>query len=78
LGVDLYHCLTGRVPHIRSNAVALLYAIVNDAPPAPSTIRSDLPEGLEDVMLKALAANPDERFQTADEMRNALLPFSVC
>ena len=41
---------------------------VNEPLPLPRTFKPDMPEGLERIILKAMAKNPDDRFQSADEM----------
>lgn len=73
LGVMLYELLAGRPPFQNESLVATAMAHVNDPPPPPRSIRGGIPRRLEEVILKALAKDPDERFTTADEMKHALL-----
>ena len=51
-------------------------AIVNGKVPLPRVRRPDLPNELSSIIMKALAVDPNRRFQTADEMRQALDQFA--
>jgi len=74
LGVILYEMVTGQLPFEAPSVVALLFKQVNDPPRAPSEVRPDLkiPLALEQVVLRALRKEPDERFASAQEMLDAL------
>jgi ligand-binding sensor domain-containing protein/tRNA A-37 threonylcarbamoyl transferase component Bud32 len=72
LGVVLYEIVTGQVPFEAETPLAVLLKHVNDPLPPPRQIKPDLPEPVERVILKAMAKSPDDRFQTADEMIEAL------
>jgi ligand-binding sensor domain-containing protein/tRNA A-37 threonylcarbamoyl transferase component Bud32 len=72
LGVVLYEIITGQVPFEAETPLAVLLKHVNDPLPPPRQIKPDLPESVERVILKAMAKSPDDRFQTADEMVDAL------
>ncbi|HEY8249381.1 MAG TPA: serine/threonine-protein kinase [Burkholderiales bacterium] len=67
LGVILYEMLTGAAPFSGENVTALMYQIVNFAPPAPSTVNRQVPEMLDFVVAKMLAKPLDERYQDARE-----------
>jgi len=67
LGVILYEMLTGAAPFSGENVTALMYQIVNFAPPAPSTMNRQVPEMLDFVVAKMLAKPLDERYQDARE-----------
>ena len=67
LGVVMYRMLTGKTPFSASNSTSLLYQVINMAPPAPSVHRAGLPADLDRIVLKALAKNLDERYQTWEE-----------
>ncbi|MBM2849686.1 MAG: Serine/threonine-protein kinase, partial [Anaerolineales bacterium] len=72
LGVMLYECLTGQVPYQGETTVAVLLKHLNEPIPPLRETRPELPVSLERAVTKALAKNPDERFQTAGEMWEAL------
>jgi serine/threonine protein kinase/predicted ATPase len=72
LGVVLYEALAGRPPFEATNYGDLVVAILNGEPPPLSDARDDLPEGLEDVLRRALAKNRDERFPSAKELQTEL------
>jgi eukaryotic-like serine/threonine-protein kinase len=72
LGVVLYEMLTGRVPFDGDNPVAIAYKHVREDPLAPSLLNPDISPELEAVVMKALAKNPENRYQTAMEMRSDL------
>ncbi len=72
LGVVLYELVTGRVPFRAETPLAVLLKHVNDPLLPPRQIKPDLPPPVERVTLKALAKSPDDRFQSAQEMVDAL------
>jgi serine/threonine-protein kinase len=72
LGVILYEMVLGSVPFDADTPFAIIMKHINDPLPMPRVINPDLPEGLERVILKALSKNPDDRYQTASEMAQAL------
>jgi ligand-binding sensor domain-containing protein/tRNA A-37 threonylcarbamoyl transferase component Bud32 len=72
LGVVLYEMVTGQVPFAAETPLAVLLKHINDPLPLPRQIRQDLPEAVERVILKAMAKAPDDRFQSAQEMIDAL------
>ncbi|HEU5004293.1 MAG TPA: Stk1 family PASTA domain-containing Ser/Thr kinase [Actinomycetota bacterium] len=72
LGVVLYEMLTGEVPFKADTAVAIAYKHVRETPKAPSELNPDVSRELDAVVLKALAKNPENRYRSADEMRQDL------
>ncbi len=74
LGGILYHMLVGRPPFEASetNMVSVIYQHLEKEPPPPSTLNPAIPHVVEQVALKALAKNPDDRYATATEMADAL------
>ncbi|HJY76453.1 MAG TPA: serine/threonine-protein kinase [Burkholderiales bacterium] len=72
LGVILYETLTGAAPFSGENVTALMYQIVNFAPPAPSAVNPAVPELLNFIVAKMLAKPLEERYQTAQELANDL------
>src|SRR6185503_17423213 len=72
LGVILYETLTGSAPFSGENVTALMYQIVNFAPPAPSAVNPAVPELLNFIVAKMLAKPLEERYQSAPELANDL------
>jgi serine/threonine protein kinase len=68
LGVILYELLTGKKPFGGDNMSTIVYRIVNEDPQRITDIKKDLPGGYESVVRKALAKNPEERYQSCREM----------
>ncbi len=69
LGAVLYETLTGRPPFTGDSPVAVAYKQVNEAPTPPSQVNADVPPRLDAVVMRSLAKNPANRYQTADEFR---------
>ena len=67
LGIILYEMVTGRVPFVADTPLAVILQHVSDPMPLPSAIKSDIPESIERVILKALAKEPDDRYATTTE-----------
>jgi len=72
LGVMLYEMVTGRPPYEAETPLAVVLKHIQEPLPLPRSIRPELPEEVERVILRALAKEPDGRFQTAGEMVRAL------
>src|SRR6266540_2280530 len=72
LGCCLYEMLTGQVPFTGPTPVAIAYRHVQDDPTPPRVLNPDVPVSLERVCLKAMAKRPEDRYQTALEMRQDL------
>jgi eukaryotic-like serine/threonine-protein kinase len=68
LGVVLYELLTGKTPFDGETPVEIAMKHLSNAPQPPSKLRQDIPPELDMVVLRALAKNPDDRYQSADEM----------
>ena len=72
LGVILYEMVTGRVPFDADTPFAIIMKHINDPLPLPRQVYPQLPESVERVILKTLSKNPNDRYQTAGEMAQAL------
>ncbi|MGZ4289287.1 MAG: Stk1 family PASTA domain-containing Ser/Thr kinase [Gaiellaceae bacterium] len=68
LGVVLYELLTGKTPFDGETPVEIAMKHLSNTPRPPSKLRPDVPPELDMVVLRALAKNPDDRYQSADEM----------
>jgi serine/threonine-protein kinase len=72
LGVLLYELLAGRPPFTGDSPVAIAYKQVNESPVPPSQLNPDVAPRLDAVVMKALAKNPANRYQSAEEMAEDL------
>lgn len=72
LGIVLYESATGRLPFDGPDAVSVAMKQVNDLPVPPREINPDIDPALEAIIMKAIAKNPADRFETAKDMRLAL------
>lgn len=72
LGVVLYELAVGRPPFAAETQIATAMMHVKDPPPSLRSIRAGIPKGLESVIMRALAKDPDQRFASAEEMARAL------
>lgn len=72
VGVLLYECLVGTPPFNAENAKRLIEMHMRQAPPDPCRVMPDLPPAVGEVVKKALAKKPEGRFQTAEELAQAL------
>lgn len=75
LGCVLYEMLTGRAPFSGDTPLAVAYKHVRETAQPPSNVNADVPPALDAITMKALAKNPDNRFQNAAEMREDLDRF---
>ena len=72
LGATLYEILTGQAPFHADSEFQILNDHVNTPPPPPTRLHPQIPSGIENAVLKALAKNPDQRFQTVEQFSAAL------
>ncbi|MHC4148924.1 MAG: protein kinase domain-containing protein [Planctomycetota bacterium] len=75
VGATLFTLLTDRAPFEGENAVQVVANAVNQKPKPLTEFREDVPPGLERVVAKCLAKEPDGRYADYTALRNALLPF---
>jgi serine/threonine-protein kinase len=71
-GAVLFECVTGRPVFEAPSLVALLARHLEDTPPNPRTLNSEVPDSLSAVILRALARRPDDRWPSATEFLRAL------
>lgn len=67
-GVVLYEMLTGRLPFEGDSAVSVAIQHLSSVPLSPREIMPDIPEALELICMKAMCADRDKRYQSADDM----------
>jgi protein kinase-like protein len=76
LGCVLYECLTGSAPFSGRSSPAILYGHLHERAPAPSSLRPDLPHGVDEVMGRVLRKAPEERYPScralSQDLRAAL------
>jgi serine/threonine protein kinase len=68
LGVLFYHMATGRLPYEADTPLAVVLKHVNEPVPEPDDLDGEMPKPIWDVIIKAMAKDPDDRFQTAREL----------
>lgn len=75
LGVVLYEMVCGVTPFQGDNPVSVAYQHVRETPPPPSEHRPDIPPDLEAIIMACLSKEPDQRYQSAHDLREDLLRF---
>jgi eukaryotic-like serine/threonine-protein kinase len=73
LGIVLYEMVTGKPPFTGDSAMAVAYKHVQETPLPPSSLNADVPPRLDAVVMRALAKNPANRYQSAGEFRDDLM-----
>jgi serine/threonine-protein kinase len=68
LGAVLYEMLVGRPPFNGDNLNAILFQVLNNAPPLPSSFNPAIPHGIDRIVARALAKDPEKRYQNASQM----------
>jgi serine/threonine-protein kinase len=76
LGVILYQCVTGARPFMADSMYSILHSIVQGRFEPPRTHRPDLLPDFENVILKSMATQPDQRFASVRAFGKELLPFA--
>lgn len=72
VGVTLFEMLTGRRPFSASTELELIAEIIDTVPPVPSRLVPGLPPKVDEIVARALAKDPRQRFQSARELASAL------
>ncbi len=77
LGIVLYELLTGTLPFTASSVEELARLHINADPIPPSEYIPDIPQPLEEIILKVLSKEPSARYRTADQLGRVLLKFGT-
>jgi serine/threonine protein kinase/Flp pilus assembly protein TadD len=77
VGVILYECITGRRPFSGKTDREILAQVIHFNPPPPSQLNPNLPPELNGIVLKALAKEPDARYQSAGDLHEDLRALRV-
>jgi serine/threonine protein kinase len=73
VGIMLFQLVTGRLPFDADSPLAIAYAHVQEEPVAPSSVNRALPPAVDALVARALKKNPNERFPSAEAMRDECL-----
>ncbi|WP_326721896.1 MULTISPECIES: protein kinase domain-containing protein [unclassified Streptomyces] len=73
VGIMLFQLTTGRLPFEADSPLAIAYAHVQEQPVAPSSVNRSLPPAVDALVARALKKNPNERFPSAEAMRDECL-----
>ena len=76
MGVVLYQLTVGKLPRVTDSGEVAIKRVVEGTIPRPTSLRSEYPEELEDIVMRALANNPEERYPDAAALRDDLLDFA--
>ena len=77
LGAVVYHMLTGQPPYGKDPAVNPLILLLGSEPQPPRAIQPSIPVGVEAVIQRAMARDPEQRPQTADALESELAVFAA-
>ncbi|MBR7092361.1 MAG: Stk1 family PASTA domain-containing Ser/Thr kinase [Clostridia bacterium] len=75
VGVMMYEMLTGQLPFEADNAVSVAIMQLQSEPRKPREVNPDIPEGLEDITIRAMQKDPAKRYQSAAEMLHDIDKF---
>jgi serine/threonine-protein kinase len=73
----MYHALAGKPPFLGLTHLEVIHKHANEPLTALTEVATDIPQGLSDIVGKAMMKNPSERFQTAEELKQALLQVTA-
>ncbi|MGZ5034650.1 MAG: serine/threonine protein kinase [Usitatibacter sp.] len=72
-GVILYELLTGLSPFLAETPAQVMHKVLQEEPRKPTALKPEIPAGFDNIIARALAKKPEERFQTAREFQATLL-----
>lgn len=72
VGTLMYRALSGKMPFSGNNTHSIIYKIVHEEPPKPSSLNPEIPGILDSIVMKCLSKNPDDRYQNAIELADDL------
>jgi len=72
LGVIIYQMLTGKLPFDAETPLAVILQHLNEPVPRPRSLNPDIPEWMENIILKLMEKNPEDRFKSAEDLIAAL------
>ena len=75
LGVVMYEMMAGRPPYDGESPVAVAIQHINGGAPMPSTLNPNIPGGLEQIIMKGMALDPNNRYTSATQMLNDMEEF---
>jgi serine/threonine-protein kinase len=76
LGVIMYEIFTGSPPYSGEDSVGIMFQHVEGNPTPPRELNGEIPVELQEVILKAMEVNPDNRYQTFQALKTALEAFA--
>lgn len=77
VGVMLYEMLTGQKPFDTDNPISIAVMHMQNTPERPRAINPDIPAGLEEIILRAMEKDPEDRYQTAADMIRDIEAFKA-
>lgn len=77
VGAMMYEMLTGQKPFDSDNPVSIAVMHIHDIPERPRAINPDIPDGLEEIVLRAMEKDPHDRYQSTDEMLDDIDSFKA-
>jgi len=77
VGVVLYEMATGELPFSGNEPVTVAMKHINQYPRKPKDINHDIPQGLNDIILKCMAKDPNSRYQNVDALRDDLMQLAA-
>lgn len=77
VGAMMYEMLTGQKPFDSDNPVSIAVMHIHDIPERPRAINPDIPDGLEEIVLRAMEKDPLDRYQSTDEMLDDIDSFKA-